>query len=202
MQRLSGFLLLTAIACLTACKGHEKKVLVYASGTIKVDDTKQHITISDGTTHHEQELDFTSGDPVNLEVESPQGKNTLSVTEDGLYIANLKPDTVLGSMQHVGAEGGEARITQDALKQKLDSLQKLTTGLNVSEANKNYLVAPGKVAKISGNAKGKVFGPFTSIPSSFDAGSVPEIYKFYSMKEIREIIGNLERMSSTPTPAK
>lgn len=171
--------------------------MVYASGNIKVDESKQHITVSDGTTHHEQELDFTSGDPVNIEVESPQGKTTLNVTEDGLYIANLKPDTVLGSMQHVGTEGGETRITQDVLKQKLDSLQKLTTGQNVSEANKNYLVAPGKVAKISGNAKGKVFGPFTSIPGSFDAGSVPEIYKFYSMKEIREIIANLQRMSST-----
>ncbi|HEY6901054.1 MAG TPA: hypothetical protein VI233_10440 [Puia sp.] len=197
MQKLSGFLLLTVMASLTACQGHEKKILVYASGNIKVDDSKKHITIAEGTTHHEQELDFTSGDPVSLEVESPQGKTTLNVTDDGLYIANLKPDTVLGSMQHVGADGGEAHISQDMLKQKLDSLQKLTTGQNVSEANKNYLIAPGKVAKISANAKGKIFGPYKTIPSSFDAGSVPEIYKFYSIKEIREIIGNLERMSST-----
>jgi hypothetical protein len=197
----SGFLFLTVMVCFAACKGHEKKILVYASGKIQVDNTKQHITVEDGTTHHEQELDFTSGDAVNLDVQSPQGKMNFNITEDGLYIANLKPDTILGSMQHVGAEGGESRITQDALRQKLDSLQKLTLGQNVSEANKNYFIAPGKIAKISSNTKGKVFGPFTTIPGSFDAGSVPEIYKFYSMKEIREIIGNLQKMSGGKGPA-
>ena len=201
MQKISGFLFLTVMVCLTACKGHEKKILVYASGNIKVDDTKQHITVAEGTTHHEQELDFTSGDPVNLDITYPQGKLTLSATEDGLYIANCKPDTVVGSMQHVGAEGGEGRITQDALKQKLDSLQKLVLGQNVSEAGHNYFIPPGKIVKLSSNAKGKVFGPFTTIPSSFDAGSVPEIYKFYSMKEMREIIGNFQKMSGGPAPA-
>lgn len=200
MHRISGFLLLTVIACFSACTSHEKKILIYASGKIQVDDTKQHITVTEGTTHHEQELDFTSGDPVNLDITYPQGKLTLSATEDGLYIANCKPDTVLGSMQHVGAEGGEGRITQDALKQKLDSLQKLALGQNVSEANHNYFIPPGKLVKLSSNAKGKVFGPFTTIPGSFDAGSVPEIYKFYSMKEMREIIGNFQKMSSGPTP--
>lgn len=189
--------------CFAACKGHEKKILVYASGDIQVDNTKQHITVAEGTTHHEQELDFTTGDPVTLDIQSPQGKATLTATDDGLYIANLKTDTVVGSMQHVGAEGGEAKITQDALRQKLDSLQKLVVGQNVSEANKNYFIVPGKIVKISSNPKGKVFGPFTTVSSSFDAGSVPEIYKFYSMKEMREIIGNLEKMAGgTPGQAQ
>lgn len=201
MKKTSGFLILTAMVCLAACKGHEKKVLVYASGNIKVDDTKQHITVADGTTHHEQELDFTGGDAVKLDIESPQGKLTLNVPDDGLYIVNLKPDTVVGSMQHVGAEGGEARISQDALKTKLDSLQKLSVGQNVSEANKNYFIVPGNISKLSSNTKGKVFGPFTTIPGSFDAGSVPEIYKFYSMKEMREIISNLQKMAGTTAPA-
>ncbi len=62
-------------------------------------------------------------------------------------------------------KGGEGRITQDALKQKLDSLQKLVVGQNVSEANHNYLIPPGKLVKLSSNAKGKVFGPFTTIPA-------------------------------------
>jgi len=170
MQKLSGFLLLLAIAGFPACKGHEKKVLVYASSDIQVDNTKQHITVSDGTTHHEQELDFTVGDPVTLAVESPSGKVSLSVPEDGLYIVNLKSDTVIGSQQHVGADNGGAKISQDALKQKLDSLQKLVLDQNVSEANKNYFIVPGKIAKISSNTKGKIFGPFTTIPGSFDAG--------------------------------
>src|ERR1700748_1472170 len=94
MQRLFGFLSAAIILAFTACKGHEKKVLVYASSNIQIDNTKKHITVGDGTTHHEQELDFTGGDPVTIETPSPLGNVSLTVPEDGLYIANLKNDTV------------------------------------------------------------------------------------------------------------
>ena len=199
MQKSSCFLLITLVVSLSACKGHMKKVLVYASDKITVDNTQQNITVAngDGTTHHEQELDFTSGDPVTLNVETPQGKYTLTVPEDGLYIANVKTDTVIGSKQHIGAEGGEGRITQDALTQKLDSLQKLVLDQNVSDANQNYFIVPGKVAKITTETQAKVFGPFTTVPGGFDASSVPAIYKFYSMKEMRAIIANLQKMTSS-----
>jgi len=195
MQKLSGFLLLLVITGFTACKGHDKKVLVYASSNIEVDNTKQHITVSDGSGHREQVLEFTVGDPVALDVQSPTGKLSLNVQEDGLYILNLQHDTVIGSFQHVGADNGEAKISQEVLKQKLDSLQKLTRNENVSEANRNYFIVPGKMVKISSNTQGKVFGPYTPIPGAFDAGSVPEVYKFYSIGEIREIIANLQKMT-------
>jgi hypothetical protein len=190
--------LLLVIAGLSACKGHEKKVLVYASDKISVDNTQRHITIAngDGTTHHEQELDFTTGDPVTLDVESPQGKYSVTIPDDGLYIANLKTDTVVGSRQHVGTAGGESHvISQEDLKRRLDSLNKLITDQNVSEANQNYFIAPHQAVRITTETKAKIFGPFTTIPGSFDAGSVPAIYKFYSMSEMREFIGNLQKMS-------
>jgi hypothetical protein len=198
MQKISCFLLVVLAVSFSACKGHIKKVLVYASDNITVDNTQKNITVAngDGTTHHEQELDFTEGDPVTLNVETPQGKYTLTVPDDGLYIANVKTDTVVGAKQHVGAEGG-GKITQDALKQKLDSLQKLVLDQNVSDANQNYFIAPGKIAKITTETQAKIFGPFTTVPGGFDAGSVPAIYKFYSMKEMREIIANLQKMTST-----
>lgn len=197
MQRLSGAIVLAFLFALTACKGHDKKILVYASSDIQTDNTKTAITVGDGTTHHEQELDFKGADPVTLNIQSPAGKISLEAQDDGLYIANLKNDTVIGSYQHVGSEGGEARITQDALKQKLDSLQKLVTGQNISAANRNYFIPPNKIVKITAETKAKVFGPFTSIPGGFDAGSVPEIYKFYSIKEVRDIISKLEVMTGT-----
>jgi hypothetical protein len=196
MQRLSGFLFLAALLSFTACKSHDKKILLYASGNIQTDNSKTNITVADGTTHHEQELDFPGSGPVTLNIQSPQGKYSLNITEDGLYIANLKNDTVIGSYQHVGADNGGARMTQDAAKQKLDSLQKLLLGQNVSDANRNYFILPGKIAKITTEVQAKVFGPFTTIPGAFDAGSVPEIYKFYSIKEVREIVGNLSKITS------
>jgi len=172
-------------------------VLVYASDKISVDNTRHHITIAngDGTTHHEQELDFNTGDPVTLDVESPQGKYSVTIPDDGLYIANLKTDTVVGSRQHVGAGEGETHISQDDLKKKLDSLNQLIADQNISEANQNYFIPPGKAVRVSTDTKAKVFGPFTSIPGSFDAGSVPAIYKFYSLKEMRELIANLQKMT-------
>jgi hypothetical protein len=199
MQKIPSLLLLAVIVCFSACKSHQKKVLIYSSDKITVDNNQQHITVAngDGTTHHEQELDFTGGDPVTINVETPQGKYTLSIPDDGLYVANIKTDTVVGSKQHVGTEGGESKITQDALVHKLDSLKKLAMDQNVSDANQNFFILPGKAALLTTEVNAKVFGPFTSIPGSFDAGSVPAIYKFYSMKEMRQIIANLQKMTGS-----
>lgn len=202
MKSFSGVLLFASFLAFTACKGHAKKIVVYASSNIQTDNTKTNITVSEGTTHREQELDFTGSDPVTLTIQSPAGNITLDAKEDGLYIANLKNDTVIGSYQHVGAEGGEAKITQDALKLKLDSLQKLVAGQNVSEANRNYFITPNQIVKITADTKAKIFGPFTTIPGAFDAGSVPEIYKFYSIKELREIIGKLGVMAGGTRPGE
>jgi hypothetical protein len=158
---------------------------------------KQHITVTDGGPHHEQELDFYRRRPGDAGRPIPIGQAEPHASDDGLYILNLKTDTVVGSKQHVGAEGGEGRITQDALTQKLDSLKKLVADQNVSDANQNYFIVPGKMVKITTETQAKVFGPFTTVPGGFDAGSVPAIYKFYSMKEMREIIANLQKMTSS-----
>ncbi|HTR31158.1 MAG TPA: hypothetical protein VMH27_17925 [Puia sp.] len=195
MQRHSaGIVLLAVLLALSACKGHEKKILVYGSNDINVDDAKKHVTVAEGTTHHEKELDYTTGDPVTLDVQSPQGKLSVTAVDDGLYILNLKTDTVIGSFKHVGATA-RTTMSQDELKRDIDSLQKLVLDQNVTAANRNYFIAPGKLVKISSNPDGKVFGPFVSIPGSFDAGSVPELYKFYDISEVREILANLQKQA-------
>ncbi|HEY4154670.1 MAG TPA: hypothetical protein VGM24_04565 [Puia sp.] len=190
-----SFALLLSIAFLfSACKSHNKKILVYANSNIQVDDSQKNIIVKDGTTHVEKELNFSGSDPVVLNIQGPTGKYTLEAKEDGLYIANLKTDTVVGSLQHTG-ETAHTRLTQDQLKANLDSLNKLIRDENVSATSKNYYIAPGKMVRLSEFTKAKVFGPFTSIPSSFDAGSVPEIYKFYNLSEVRDIIAKLTEMS-------
>jgi len=195
MRNLHPFLFLMVLLGLTACKGHEKKIIVYAGSDITIDEAKQHVAVSEGTTHHEQELDFNTGNPVTLDVQSPAGKINVTATDDGLYILNLETDTVVGSFQHVGEDNGGRHVTQNQLKQKIDSLQKLVLDQNVTEANRNYFIVPGKLVKISSNPKGKVFSPFTTIPGAFDAGLVPEIYKFYTLSGIREILDKLQTMT-------
>jgi hypothetical protein len=180
---------------LSSCASHSKKILIFASSDIQVDNTQKNIILTDGTTHHEKELEFSGSDPVTLHIQSPAGKFSLDAKEDGLFIANLKSDTVVGSFQRIGTESGEIKITQEDLKKRIDSLNQLVLGLNQSAAKRNYFIPPGKIAKITEVTGAKVFGPYTSIPGSFDAGSVPEIYKFYTNKEIREIIDRLSKMN-------
>jgi hypothetical protein len=187
-------LIFTVLLFLGACSSHQKKIIVYANSKIQVDESQNNITVTEGTTQVEQELNFNSGDPVILNITGPGGHFTLEATEDGLWLANLKKDTVVGSMQHTG-ETKHTRITQDELKLQLDSLNKLVKGENVSAAAKNYFIPPGKIEKISNFTNAKIFGPFTPVPSAFDAGSVPEIYKFYNLSEEKEIIGKLTEMS-------
>src|SRR5579864_3848827 len=138
MKKLSG-LLLSALFFLGACSSHQKKVLVYADSKIKVDESQKNIVVEDGTTQVEQELNFNSGDPVVLNVSGPGGKYTLEIKEDGLILANLKKDTVVGSMQHTG-ESRHTRITQQELQSQLDSLNKLVKGENISAVAKNYFI--------------------------------------------------------------
>jgi len=187
-------MLATAI-CLAGCASHSKHILLYASSDIQVDNSQQQITVTDGTTQVEKELVFSGSDPVTLNITGPSGKYSLSVSGDGYFVANLKTDTVVGSYQHVGMGEGEGKITQDQLVRRIDSLKQLIAGLNISPAARNYFLPPGKFVKVSDRPDVKVFGPFTSIPAAFDAGSVPELYKFYTNKEVREIIAKLEPMT-------
>lgn len=195
MKKIKIIAAVAFITFISSCASHEKKIILYASNDIQVDESQKNITITEGTTHHEKTLEFSGSDPVALNVTSPAGKFTLQATDDGLYIANLKPDTVVGSYQHIGADNGTVKITPEGLQSRIDSLRKLIADSNVNVANKNYFIKPGSIAKITTQTKAKVFGPFTTIPSGFDAATVPEIYKFYAVKEEREIIEKLTEMS-------
>lgn len=188
------FLVFSTLLFLSACSSHQKKVLLYADSKIQVDESQKNITVDDGTTQVEQELNFNSGYPIVLNISGPNGKYTLEVKEDGLFLANLKKDTVVGSMQHTG-ESRHTRITQEELQKQLDSLNKLIKGENISATAKNYFIPPGHVVKISNFSNAKIFGPYQPVPSAFDASSVPEIYKFYSLSEEKEIIAKLTEMS-------
>jgi hypothetical protein len=193
MKKSSG-LLLTFILFISACASHQKKILLYADSRIEVDESQKNITVQDGTTQVEKELDFNSSGPVILNITGPRGKYTLEANEDGYWLANLKSDTIVGSMQHTGVTQ-QTRVTQEQLKYQLDSLNKLVKGANISAAAKNYFIVPGNMEKITRFTTAKIFGPYMPIPAAFDAGSVPEIYKFYNLSEVKDIISKLTEMS-------
>jgi hypothetical protein len=193
-MKIKSLLLLSFVVFLSACTSHQKKILIYANSNIQVDESQKNITVTDGNTQVERELNFTGSDPVVLNISGPQGHFTLEAREDGFWLANLKKDTIVGSLQRTG-NTAHNRITQEELNHRLDSLNQLVKGMNVSAQAKNYFIAPSKIEKISDNTNVKIFGPFTSIPNDFDAGSVSEIYKFYNLSEVNTIIQKLTEMS-------
>jgi hypothetical protein len=193
-MKKKSWLLLSIVLAFGACKSHQKKILIYANSDIQVDESQKNISVTDGNTQVEKELDFTSADPVVLNITGPQGHFTLEAKEDGFWLANLKKDTIVGSLQHTGSTAN-TRITQEELNHRLDSLNQLVKGTNITAQAKNYFITPAKIEKISDNTNVKIFGPFTSIPHDFDAGTVSEIYKFYNISEVNTIIQKLTEMS-------
>ncbi len=178
---------LAAIVLLAACGKPEKKVLVMSRGTITVNGNA--ITIKDGTGHAEQEV-TVSGNV--LTVDKDGDKKDVAITETGYYILNYKTDTVIGAKQKLGVDlNNKGIITQEQMQGILDSLNNLVLGKNVSVANQNYFILPGNLQKISANVNARVYGPFRKIAAQQEMdedGKEPEIYKFYTNREMRDQI--------------
>lgn len=187
MKKMQSIAAVALLLLLTACGGGGKKVKIMASGKVKVEGNA--ITLEPGTTHNELDM-VVSGDKITVN----DGSKTTDfpVAADGLYILNLKNDTIVGCYQHVGVEVNTSKVTQEDLINKIDSLQQLMAGKNVSAANRNFCIAPGSIAKITDNLRADIIGPFLKMPSSFEGGKEYEIYKFSTNKEINELVVKLK----------
>ena len=171
-----------------SCSGGGKKVIVMASGNIQV--TGNSITLQPGSTHNEETV-VPDGDKIT--VTSPSGNKDFDVKEPGLYLLNLKKDTLAGSYQKTGTDNSQIVITQENLWERVDSLTMLMKGQGVSEAKRNYSIAPMTMAKITKNTDAQIIGPYRKIPGSFDPSREHEVYKFFTNKEIADIIEKVKK---------
>jgi hypothetical protein len=69
----------------------------------------------------------------------------------------------------------------------------LLKGQGVSEAKRNYSIPPMSVAKITTNVDAEIIGPYRKIPGSFDPSKEHEVYKFFTNKEIADIIEKVKK---------
>jgi hypothetical protein len=191
MNKIKGFLLSIASLCfLIGCSDKDvKKVLVMASGKVQVNENV--ITLDPGTTHTENEIPVTDG---KVTVKTPSGSSDFTVAEKGIYILNIKNDTVVGSYQRIGTDNSQQVISQENLKMRVDSLSQLMVGTNVNTGNRNFCILPNQIVKISENTEAQIIGPYKRVPASFEGGKEHEIYKFYTNKEMQEIVGKLNKM--------
>jgi hypothetical protein len=200
-MKQNTFFALMAISALFACNsGPAKKVLIMGRGSVTAQGND--VTMKEGVGYAEETVELSGNKPATLKVTTPAGKSTINIpAEKGFYILNLRNDTIVGSQQVLGTDISSNRIiTQEELKAKIDSLTKLTKGENVSPSGRSYMILPNQPKKISDNQDARVFGPFTKIPGTLEAdknGKAPEIYKFYTNNEMRDLIANFKKMTHT-----
>jgi hypothetical protein len=184
--RFSVIFLLSAILIVMGCG--QKKILVMASGDIVIKEN--NVTVIPGNTHREEAIVLSED---QVKVKKGDFSADIPVPSSGLYLLNLKNDTLVGSYREVAAGEGKTKISQEELQKGIDSLQLLMEGKNISAQNRNYFIAPGTMVLVTENTSAEIIGPFRKLPTSFQGGREYEIYKFYTNSEIREIIEKLRQ---------
>ena len=178
----------------TACSSSpEKKIVVMSSGKIKVDPNTKTVTLEPGTQHNEAEIVLSDKDK-GVTVKSPAGEQTFEAPENGLYLLNLKTDTLIGNIVNFGNGGMPASISNEQLEHMIDSTRQLINGLNASDANKTYFLQPQSIKRITANLNAQLINPYNGIPYQVQAdqeGHMPEIYKFFTAKQKRESLEEL-----------
>jgi hypothetical protein len=190
---------LLPLVMLAACGGPGKKVIVMVKGTVTL--SGNNITVKDGTGYSELEIPLKGGERNTLHAKSSNGTIDVDLpAEPGLFLLSLRADTVVGAYQPTGAaDAGSGKVmSQEELKGKIDSLQQLTAGANVSAAKRNFLVAPNQLVKVTANPGARIYGPFRKVPDIIEPstdGKEIEIYKFSTNNEVRDMIGKLTKMT-------
>ena len=183
------FLLSVAGFFVSCSGGGEKKILVLANDNANIDEEAMSVNSKATSGHTEKLLDYKTGDPVSIHVISANSDYEAQIPDNGYYILNAKTnDTIIGSYQEYNAQQSGKTYSTDEIKAKVDSLDLLMKGQNVSAANKNFFVPPGKSEKITGNANAIIIAPFHQMSSIAVTGNeTPEVYRFYTIKEVRDI---------------
>ena len=184
-----------AICMLAACSGagHQKKVVIMSNGKLTFDESKQKIKQEPGNTHIEETLEFNT-DKVKLEVESSYGKKDFDLTEDGIYILNIKADTLVGGIVNYSAGAKTTSISGEQLDRLIDSTRQMVEGKNASDEKKTYFIVPNSIKKISTSTNATILGPYKNIPQKVDvddSGKPLEVYKFFTNKQKRETLEDM-----------
>ena len=198
MKLLSLLTVCLSIVFFSACSGDSKggkTLVVISSGKLQVDKTKpETINLEPSNQHNEEILTYNGDAAVKVTVKSAAGDQTYDLPDNGIYLLNLKKDTLIGSIVNFGSGGMPTAISTQQLEHIIDSTQQLLLGQNASDANKTYFLPPSSIKKISANQGARILGPYNAIPSKVEAdkdGNAPEFYKFFTNAQKREALNDL-----------
>ncbi|MBV9988471.1 MAG: hypothetical protein JO301_12390 [Chitinophagaceae bacterium] len=190
------FALLTVISLLASCNDSAKKVIVMSKGEADINTDTKIITGKEGAGRNEKMFVLGGGEHT-FKLNTPAGEATVQIKENGVYIVNVMNDTIIGSFQkYADPAKANTSISQENLKHRIDSLHQLMEGKNVSEANKNFFILPKYATRITGNLDAQIVGPYHQMTSAEKVnGKDPEVYRFYSIKEIRDMVAKMEALT-------
>ena len=196
-------MLFFAMLFLASCSGGSKKIIVYTNSNADINEEAKTITQKDVEGHVEKTLNYSGGDKTALTIKLLSGEQKIDIPEGGYYIVNAKAkDTIIGGFQKYSTPEEANRVmTQEELMHNIDSLKQMAQGLNTNAASKTFFILPYTAAKITTNTDAKVVGPYHRVTSVEKVGDKdPEVYRFYSIKEVRETIGKLEKLTGVQSP--
>jgi len=188
---------------ITACNSSSQKLIVYSNNGAIIDEAAKVITIKDTFGHNDKEIKF-SGDRTSLKVKLSSGEQDIAIEGTGYFIVNAKArDTIIGGFQKYSTPEEANRVmTQEQLARNIDSLKQMITGSNTNAANKTFFILPYTAAKITDNTDAFIVGPYHRMTSIAKEGDKePEVYRFYSVREVRETIGKLEKLTGAKPAA-
>jgi hypothetical protein len=201
-MKINFFICIVSFILLASCSSHTKKIIVYANHDATINEEAKTITQKDNEGHIDKEIEYNTGDKVELKVQQKDGSQVIiEIPEHGYYIANVKAkDTIIGGYQKYTTQQEANRVlTQEELKRSIDSLQQMIQGKNTSAANRTFFIPPNTAAKITSNTEATIVGPYHRMTSIEKQGNnEPEVYRFYSIKEVRETIDKLLKLTGAP----
>ncbi len=183
---------------LISCNGDEgfKTIEVIANNDAKIDEQNRSITTGN-TGYKNQTLTFKTSEEIKITLINVGKQIELSIPDNGYYLLNAKSnDTILGSLQvYLKPEEASRTITQEDIKHRIDSLQQLVENKNVNKQNHNFFILPNTVVKISGNKNVQIVAPYHQLKFIETIDENPEVYRFYTISEIRAAINKLESLT-------
>ncbi|QEC67855.1 hypothetical protein FRZ67_11300 [Panacibacter ginsenosidivorans] len=197
---MKNILLLTGIVglFLVSCSNGSQKLIVYSNNGAAIDEASKVITVKDTFGHNDKEINFSGGNKKTLTVKLSSGDQNIDIDGAGYFIVNAKArDTIIGGFQKYSTVQEANRVmTQEELAHNIDSLKQMMTGANTNVANKTFFILPYTAAKITDNTDAFIVGPYHRMTSIEKVGDKdPEVYRFYSVREVRETIDKLEKLT-------
>jgi uncharacterized protein YqfB (UPF0267 family) len=193
--------LLTLCLLFAACSNQHRKITVFTKGSTQVDAGTQTVTVKDESGNEDNTFDYNGVKAVH--VKTTDKTASIEIPTSGYYVVNGKNDTIIGSVQNYSVPKSTETVTsQESLKRDIDSLEQLVQGKGLTK--NNFFLLPFTAAKVTDNIDAVFVAPYhqmSSIEKTAD-DKIPEVYRFWSIKDVRATIEHLKGMTIFKQPGE